>query len=329
MQPFRSQQQTAMLNPMVTAPQVSILFEICQTIVSIAQLIKVSIPYKKVQPSLAANKAYQEIENQAFLKFTTVSPMPDVQEDARNILEEFIVESNAKVVSKTKPKKPKTSRASKSKTATKAKAKRTNSKQKNPPANKKTKAKASKPKTKVTKTKAAKPMKTKQTTGSNRNAKSGENCVSNNIRKQRKWSKLSKNWARFYGPLLYPETRKELEAINARRELELKTYNEQKHDQSCIHCEFMHLLKFDTKHFKFYTKPGNYLNERFCIDCGIAMVNAPKVKGLFGYGCNDDMLGWQLDDDDVQKRSMMCETVLCVNCHTARMAKLSSRRSRE
>ena len=128
MQPFRSQQQTAMLNPMVTAPQVSILFEICQTIVSIAQLIKVSIQYKKVQPSLAANKAYQDIENQAFLKFTAVSPMPDVQEDARNILKEFIVESNAKVVSKTKTKK--NSRASKSKTATKAKAKRTNSKKK-------------------------------------------------------------------------------------------------------------------------------------------------------------------------------------------------------
>ena len=107
MQPFRSQQQTAMLNPMVTAPQVSVLFEICQTIVSIAQLTEVPIQYKKVQPSLAANKAYQEIENQAFLKFTTVSPMPDVQEDARNILEEFIVESNAKVVSKTKQKKQK------------------------------------------------------------------------------------------------------------------------------------------------------------------------------------------------------------------------------
>jgi hypothetical protein len=96
---------------------------------------------------------------------------------------------------------------------------------------------------------------------------------------------------------------------------------------SCCHLVFTELHGMERWNMNHYLKNG-YLANKSCKDCHKTCVDlaekpADKQKHFIHY-CDPGITGWKLEQDDLERKALLCDLVLCPGCWRERGAKLEA-----
>jgi hypothetical protein len=96
---------------------------------------------------------------------------------------------------------------------------------------------------------------------------------------------------------------------------------------SCCHSVFTELHGMERRNMNHYLKNG-YLANKSCKDCHetcIELAEKPADKQKhFIYYCDPGITGWKLEQDDPERKALLCDLVLCPGCWRERGKKLEA-----
>lgn len=91
----------------------------------------------------------------------------------------------------------------------------------------------------------------------------------------------------------------------------------------CRHGGLVELLQMVPSNTKHSLEPGNYFDDKSCLDCEqpiVELFQQSKRKALFYY-CPEDWNAAELEDNNTQLAAKSCDCILCITCYFQRETK--------